>query len=472
MEKKDRFYIDGQWQEPSGNKTIEVVNPATEQVLATVPEGTAEDVDRAVAAARKAFDEWAFTSIDARVELLQKVHQGLSQRADEIAESISREMGMPFKLSRKIQAGLPQVVTESYVKLLPEYPFEEMVGNSRIVREPVGVVACITPWNFPLHQVVLKVIPALAAGCTVVLKPSEVTPLTAFILAEIIDAAGFPAGAFNLVTGFGPGVGEALAGHSEVDMVSFTGSTAAGKRVAELASRSVKRVALELGGKSPSVVLEDADLAKAVRSTVNSCYLNSGQTCNALTRMLVPESLYTEASRLAVEVAQGFTVGDPFDSGTKLGPLVSDTQRERVRRLIRKGSEEGAELLLGGPDSPPELDTGYFVKPTVFGRVDPRMTIARKEIFGPVLSIQVFRDEEEAVQLANDSIYGLAAAVWSGSEVRANSVARKIRAGQVDINGGKFNPLAPFGGFKQSGYGRELGRYGLEEFLEVKSIQL
>jgi len=472
MEKKDRFYIDGQWREPSGKKTIEVVNPATEQVLATVPEGTAEDVDRAVEAARKGFGEWAFTSVGARVELLKKVHQGLSQRADEIAETISREMGMPLKLSRKIQAGLPQVVTESYCKLLPEFPFEETVGNSRIVREPVGVVGCITPWNFPLHQVVLKVIPALAAGCTVVLKPSEVTPLTAFILAEIIAAAGFPAGVFNLVTGFGPAVGEALADHPEVDMVSFTGSTAAGKRVAELAARSVKRVALELGGKSPSVVLEDADLAKAVRSTVNSCYLNSGQTCNALTRMLVPESLYPEASRLAVETARAFTLGDPFDSGTKLGPLVSEAQRERVRRFIRKGSEEGAELLLGGPDSPPDLDTGFFVKPTVFGRVEPRMTIARKEIFGPVLSIQAFRDEEEALRIANDSIYGLAAAVWSGSEERAGRVARKIRAGQVDINGGKFNPLAPFGGFKQSGYGRELGRYGLEEFLEVKSIQL
>jgi len=472
MKKFNNLYIDGQWSPSGGTKTIDVVNPSDEQVVGRIPAGVAEDIDRAVTAARRAFDNWALTSVSSRAEKLRRVQEGLSERAEEIAETISLELGMPLKLSRKIQAGLPQMVTESCLNLLSDYPFEEKIGNSLVVREPVGVVGCITPWNFPLHQVILKVVPALAAGCTVVLKPSEVTPLTAFILAEIVDAAGLPPGVFNLVSGVGPLVGEALAGHPDMDMVSFTGSTSAGKRVAELASRSVKRVALELGGKSPSVILEDADLPKAVRSTVNSCFLNSGQACNAFTRMLVPESLYPEAARIAVEVAQTFTLGDPFDSKTKLGPLVSEVQRERVRQFIYKGIKEGAELLLGGPESPPGLAAGFFVRPTVFGRVAPKMTIARKEIFGPVLSILAFKDEEEAVQIANDTSYGLAAAVWSADKGRALTVARRIRAGQVDINGAPFNLLAPFGGFKQSGYGREAGKYGLEEFLELKSIQL
>ncbi len=340
-----------------------------------------------------------------------------------------------------------------------------------MVREPVGVVAAITPWNYPLHQIAAKVAPALAAGCTVVVKPSEVAPLNAFILAEIIDAAGLPKGVFNLVTGYGAVVGEALAGHPEVDMISFTGSTRAGKRVSELAARSVKRVALELGGKSASILLEDADLAAAVKGTVSSCFLNSGQTCAAHTRMLVPESKYDEAAKLAVAEVSKYTVGDPFSETSKLGPLVSAAQRERVRGYIRKGIEEGAELLCGGPEAPPGLAKGWYVKPTVFGRVHPDSTLAQEEVFGPVLSIIAYKDEDEAVAIANNTMYGLSGGVWSKDESRAVRVARRIRTGQVDINGGPFNLLAPFGGFKQSGHGREYGRVGLEEFLEYKSLQ-
>jgi len=335
------------------------------------------------------------------------------------------------------------------------------------------VAVAITPWNYPLHQITLKVAPALAAGCTVVLKPSEVAPFNAFILAEVIEAAGLPKGVFNLITGFGPTVGEALVKHPDVDVVSFTGSTRAGKRISELAAQSVKRVALELGGKSASVILDDADLAVAVKSTVNGCYLNSGQTCTALTRMLVPDSLYEQAKTIAAEVAKGFTVGDPLQESTKLGPLSSQAQLERVRSYIKKGQQEGAELVAGGAEPPEGVPAGgYYVRPTVFGRVKNSMTIAQEEIFGPVLSIIPYRDEEEAVRIANDTVYGLAGAVWSKDEARAQRVARRIRAGQVDVNGGAFNMNAPFGGFKQSGHGREAGRYGLEEFLEYKSLQL
>jgi acyl-CoA reductase-like NAD-dependent aldehyde dehydrogenase len=356
--------------------------------------------------------------------------------------------------------------------MLTSFCFEERIGNSLVVREPVGVVGAISPWNYPLHQIVAKVAPALAAGCTVVLKPSEVAPLSAFLLAEVVEAAGLPPGVFNLVCGTGAVVGEALAAHPEVDMVSFTGSTRAGRRVSELASPTVKRVALELGGKSASIVVEDADLAKAVRSTVSSCFLNSGQTCTALTRLLVPRSRQAEAVKLAADIAEGFTVGDPFGGEAKLGPLVSAPQRDRVREYIGQGMREGAELMVGGPEPPPGLDRGYYVRPTVFDNVLPGMTIAREEIFGPVLSVLTYEDEDDAVRIANGTRYGLAGAVWSADGRRAEAIARRLRAGQVDINGGRFNPMAPFGGYKQSGHGRELGRYGLEAFLEVKSLQL
>jgi betaine-aldehyde dehydrogenase len=471
MKNYDRLYIDGQWTPSSDPGFINVINSATEQVMGRVPSATSLDVDRAVSAARAAFAGWSTTAVEQRVAMLGKLHQGLLERAEDIAASVTGEVGMPIKLSRRIQAGLPAMVMESFAGLIADYPLEERLGNSLLLREPVGVVACITPWNYPLHQIVAKVAPALAAGCTVVLKPSSEAPLSAFILAEIIERAGLPAGVFNLVSGRGAVVGEALALHPEVDMVSFTGSTVTGKRLSVLAAETVKRVSLELGGKSASVILEDADLQLAVKATLGACFLNSGQTCSALTRMLVPAGLYEQAASLAAELGSGYVVGDPFSDRTRLGPLVSAAQRERVRTYIRRGIEEGAELLTGGPQAPQGLEKGYYVLPTVFGRVDSRMTIAREEIFGPVLCVIPYRDEDEAAAIANDSIYGLAGGVWSGDEERALRFARRMRTGQVDINGGQFNILAPFGGYKQSGKGRELGRFGLEEFFEIKSLQ-
>jgi aldehyde dehydrogenase (NAD+) len=470
---RDRLFIGGRWVAPSGKQMIDVHNAGTGEVMGRVPAGGAKDVDAAVGAARRAFESWSNTSADKRAEFLEKISANLRARADELAKTIAQEVGMPLKLAGRIQAGLPIANFANFAKLLKEFVFEERVGNSLVVREPVGVVAAITPWNYPLHQIALKVAPALAAGCTVVLKPSEVAPFNAFILAEAIEAAGLPQGVFNLVTGYGADAGEALVKHRDVDMISFTGSTRAGKRISELAAQSVKRVALELGGKSASVVLDDADLATAVKGTVNGCYLNSGQTCTALTRMLVPDSLYPEAARIAAEVAKSFTVGDPLAETTRLGPLSSQAQLERVRGYIRQGLQEGAELLAGGLEAPEGVPPGgYYVKPTVFGKVRNDMTIAREEIFGPVLSIIPYKDEEDAVRIANDTVYGLAGAVWSRDDARAQRVARRIRAGQVDVNGGAFNMNAPFGGFKQSGHGREAGVYGLEEFLEYKSLQL
>lgn len=468
---RDKLYIDGQWIAARGKETLSVINPATEETIATVPAGTEQDVDAAVSAARTSFDSWAVIPVAQRAAWLKKLAEGLQARAEEVAATITAELGMPLKFAQRIQTALPLANLEFYAGLDEEFA-EERIGHSLVVREPVGVVACITPWNYPLHQIVAKVAPALLAGCTVVLKPSEVTPLDAFLLAEVTDGAGLPAGVFNLVSGSGTVVGESLARHAEVDMVSFTGSTRAGRRVSELAAASVKRVALELGGKSAAVVLGDADLAAAIKTTLNSCFLNCGQTCNAMTRLLVPEELYEQAVALAVEGAATFTVGDPLEGKVKLGPLVSERQRQRVRDYIGKGIEEGAELLCGGGEPPAGLEKGFYVQPTIFGRVTPQMTIAREEIFGPVLSILTYGDEEEAVRIANDTDYGLAAAVWSADEQRALAVARRLRAGQVEVNGGPYNLLAPFGGYKQSGNGRELGRYGLEEFLEVKAIQL
>ncbi|WP_305042785.1 aldehyde dehydrogenase family protein [Geoalkalibacter sp.] len=471
MQEYRQFFIGGEWVAPRQGAMIDVIHAATDEVMGRIPAGGAADVDAAVRAARSALPAWAALPPQQRRDHLGRIHQGLLARAGEIARTISAEVGMPIKLSERIQAGLPAAVLESYLRILDDYAFAEEVGNSLILKEPRGVVGCITPWNYPLHQIIAKLAPALAAGCTLVIKPSELAPLSAFILAEILREAGLPAGVFNLVSGYGPEAGEALVRHPGVRMISFTGSTRAGQRISELAAATVKRVTLEMGGKSPSLILNDADLAKAVKATVSSCFLNSGQTCSALTRMLVPESLYDEAARMAVEVAGTFTLGDPLVPETRLGPLVSAAQRERVRGFIQRGVEEGAELLCGGAEPPTELGRGFYVRPTVFGRVTPGMSIAREEIFGPVLSILPYRDEEQAISMANDSDYGLAAAVWSADAERARRVARRLEAGQVDVNGGRFNLLAPFGGFKHSGIGREFGRFGLEEFLEIKSLQ-
>lgn len=469
---REQLFIGGQWVDPAGSERIEVINPTTEESMGSIPQSTPGDVDSAVAAARDAFEGWSRTSREQRASLLRAIAAGLEERADEVAATISAELGMPLKLSRRIQAGLPIASFASMPEMMEEIAWEEEVGNSLIVREPIGVLGAITPWNYPLHQICAKVAPALAAGCTVVLKPSEVAPLNAFILAEVIEGAGAPAGVFNLVTGTGPVVGEAIAGHPGIDIVSFTGSTKAGRRVSELAAETVKSVTLELGGKSPTVILDDADLAAAVPDGVAKCFLNSGQTCNALTRMLVPQKMLGEAAGIAAATAEKFTPGDPFDEATRLGPLVSDAQRERVRGYIEKGVKEGAELVAGGAEPPEGLDRGYFVRPTVFSAVDNAMAIAQEEIFGPVLSIIPYEDTEDAVRIANDSIYGLAGAVWSQDSDRALEVARRMQTGQVEVNGAAFNPLAPFGGYKQSGHGRELGRFAIEEYLQPKALQL
>jgi acyl-CoA reductase-like NAD-dependent aldehyde dehydrogenase len=472
MDVRDKLYIGGSWVPSTGSGTIEVTDSTTEEVIGRIPEGTIDDVDRAVAAARKAFPTWSETPLAERTALLTAVSSALGARMDDLAALITHEVGMPRVLSQLVQVGLPMSTFGSMAQVAEDFTWEETVGNSLIVREPIGVVGAITPWNYPLHQIAAKVAPALAAGCTVVLKPSEVAPLNAFVLMEIFEEVGIPAGVCNLVTGIGPVVGEALAAHPDVDMVSFTGSTRAGKRVTEVAAATVKRVALELGGKSANVILDDADLAKAVPDGVAKCYLNSGQTCSALTRMLVPKEKLAEVEDLAVQAAEAFTPGDPFDDATRLGPLVSAAQRDRVRMYIDKGIGEGAKLLTGGVEAPDGLDSGYFVRPTVFSGVTPEMTIAREEIFGPVLVIMPYETEDEAVEIANGTDYGLAGGVWSGDPERAKRVARRLRTGQVEVNGGAFNPLAPFGGYKQSGNGREYGHFGLEEFLEVKALQL
>jgi acyl-CoA reductase-like NAD-dependent aldehyde dehydrogenase len=472
LQVRDRIFIGGEWVEPESDETLAVVNSTTEEVMATIPACTAADADRAVRAARDAFESWSQTGREERAGYLSAIAAGLGERSEEIAATIAQELGMPLKLSQIIQVGLPTAQFAAMPRLIEEVAWEEEIGNSRVLREPAGVLGAITPWNFPLNQIAAKVAPALAAGCTVVLKPSEVVPLNAFILAEVVEAAGLPAGVFNLVTGTGPVVGEAIAGHPGVDMVSFTGSTRAGRRVSELASATVKPVAMELGGKSPNVILDDADLAKAVPDGVAKCYLNSGQTCSALTRMLVPREKLAEAEELAKAAAESFTPGDPFEDSTRLGPLVSEVQRERVRGYIEKGEAEGAQLITGGATPPEGLERGFFVRPTVFSEVTPEMTIAQEEIFGPVLVIQPYEDEDDAVRIANDTVYGLAGGVWSADQERAIAVAKRIRTGQIEINGGAFNPLAPFGGYKQSGHGRENGRYAIEELLQVKSLQL
>ncbi|MGI8816939.1 MAG: aldehyde dehydrogenase family protein [Pseudonocardia sp.] len=449
---------------------IEVINPATGEVIAAVPAGTAADVDRAVAAASAAFPGWAATDVAERAAVIGRIADGLKARAEEIAASITAEMGSPISFARMVQVGLPMWVCAGMAALARDFEWSEEIGNSLVVREPIGVVGAITPWNYPLHQVVAKVAPALLAGNTVVLKPTEVAPLTAGILAEITREAGLPAGVFNVVHGTGPVVGEAIAAHPGVDMVSFTGSTLAGKRVSVVASDTVKRVTLELGGKSANLVLADADLGKAVTIGLANAFINGGQTCTAWTRMLVPAARHDEVVELAVAAAAKYTVGDPTDESTRIGPMSSTAQQQRVNGYIERGIADGASLACGGPGLLEGLEQGAYVKATIFAGVDPNAAIAQEEIFGPVLSVIPYADEEQAVDIANSTIYGLAGAVF-GEPDHALAVARRLRAGQVDVNGGAFNLSAPFGGYKQSGNGRELGRFGLEEFLEVKSIQ-
>jgi aldehyde dehydrogenase (NAD+) len=463
-------YIDGAWRAAERPAEIEVVDPFTEEAIGKVPLGTEGDVDAAVQAAARALPSWQQTPVAERAAKLRAIAAGLKARRDEIAQVIRAELGMPIKQCRDIQLGMPIAILMTTAAALEEFAFEEAVGNAKVVREPVGVVGCIAPWNYPLHQIAAKIAPALAAGCTVVVKPSEVTPLSGLLLAEVIDACELPAGVFNLVSGDGPTTGEAIVRHPLVDMVSFTGSTAAGKRVAAIAADSVKRVALELGGKSATIVLDDADLEKATKASLGAAFLNSGQTCAAQTRLLVPEHRYDEVKAIAAAAIQRWTVGDPREETTRLGPLVSRRQLERVRSYIDEGAASGADVIRGDADA--NQQAGCAIAPVIFGRVDPASRLAQEEVFGPVLSILTYRDEDDAVRIANDSVYGLSGGVWSADPARAERVARRIRTGQVAINGGAFNIEAPFGGYKQSGIGRENGRFGLEEFLETKALLL
>ncbi|MFE4634409.1 aldehyde dehydrogenase family protein [Streptomyces sp. NPDC056773] len=469
MKAHDGMYIGGEWRAALGQDRIEVLNPADERPIASVPAGTAEDVDAAVRAARSAFPAWAATAPAERAGLIGALRDVLVARKAEIAGTITAELGSPLGFSEMVHVGAPIAVASSYAELGASYAFEERIGNSTVLLEPVGVVGAITPWNYPLHQIVAKVAPALAAGCTLVLKPAEDTPLTAQLFAEAVHEAGIPAGVFNLVTGTGPVAGQALAAHEGVDLVSFTGSTAVGKQIGATAGAAVKRVALELGGKSANVILPGADLAKAVAAGVGHVMNNAGQSCNALSRMLVHRDEYEEAVSLAAAAAAKYASGDPLDPGTRLGPVVSAKRRDRVRGFITQGVEEGARLVAGGPEAPHEQ--GYFIAPTVFADVTPQMAIAQEEIFGPVLSIMPYADQDEALAIANGTDYGLGGAVWAADEETAVAFARLMDTGQVDINGGRFNPLAPFGGYKKSGVGRELGPHGLAEYLQTKSLQ-
>ena len=469
---RDAIYINGEWVPAGGDGKIEVINPANERVIGSVPVGTEGDVNTAISAARAAFPSWSKSSIEERQGYLNAISSAIAERGEEIAKLISSEVGTPINYSRMAMVGTPRVVARSYAKILETFEWEEEVRNSLIVKEPIGVVGMITPWNFPLHQIMGKVAPALAAGCTMILKPSKEAPLNAFILADIIHDCGLPAGVFNLVSGHGREIGEVISSHPEVDMVSFTGSTSAGVSVSKAASETVKRVTLELGGKSANIILDDADIAKASKMAVYSCFNNSGQECSSLSRLLVPASHRDEIVNIIASTMERYSVGDPMDEAIKCGPMVSESQQKSVSEYISLGISEGATLISGGEGLPDGINTGFFVKPTVFADVTADMSIFREEIFGPVLSISTYEDEDEAISMANDSEYGLSGGVWSGDEARAIRVARSIRTGQVSINGGAFNIIAPFGGYKLSGNGRELGRHGLEEFLEIKAIQL
>ncbi len=470
MKDTTKFYINGQWVDPATPKTCDVINPATEEAFATISMGSAADVNKAVAAAKAAFPAFSRTTREERMALLQKIMGVYQARYDEIAETISKEMGAPIWLSKAAQAATGLGHFAKTLEILKDYTFEEDRGQTRIVLEPVGVCGFITPWNWPINQIVCKVAPALAAGCTMVLKPSEVAPLNAHLLAEIMDEAGVPAGVFNLVDGDGIEVGATLSAHPDVDMMSFTGSTRAGIEVAKAAAPTVKRVAQELGGKSANIILEDADLQSAVAGGVMGVMNNSGQSCNAPTRMLVPAAKHDEALKIAAATAEKVTVGDPFAEGVKIGPVVSEVQFNKIQDLIQKGIDEGATLVAGGTGRPEGFNKGYFVRPTIFGGVTNDMTIAREEIFGPVLTILPYKDEAEAVSIANDTVYGLSGYVSSGSIEHARDVASQLRTGNVHLNGAGPDFGAPFGGYKQSGNGREWGEFGFEEFLEVKAV--
>ena len=476
MKVYENNFINGEWVPSSGSGTLEVVNPATEEVIATVPAGTAADVDAAMAAARAAFESWSTTDVDTRAKYLRDIGAALMGKFETVADTITAENGSPKQFSALVQTGMALGEWESFASLIENFEWESRVGNSLVVREAIGVVGAITPWNYPLYLIICKVVPALAAGCTIVLKPSEVTPLNAYLLAEAMDEAGLPAGVFNMVVGTGPEVGAAISGHADVDMVSFTGSGRSGAEVSKAAAPTAKRVGLELGGKSANIVLDDADPAAVAMSAVFACYMNSGQTCQAHTRLLVPQSRAQEYIDAVVEEVEKVRLVDPAadepDIFHALGPLASSAQQQRVRGYIQQGIDEGASLLTGGPEQPEDFPTGFYVKPTVFADVTPDMTIAREEIFGPVLSILAYTDDDDAVRIANDSIYGLHGGVQSSDPERAMAVARRMRTGQVDINGAPFNANAPFGGYKQSGNTRERGQWGLEEFLETKAIQL
>ncbi len=464
------IYINGRWVAPVGNETVDVINPCNEEVIAKCSMGNAEDVDMAVKCARNAFPSWSKTPVSERISIISKLAQAMTSRQNEIGDIIALEMGMPSAWSRMIQAGLPIATLNSFVPILENYEFEYPMAGTQIVKEAIGVCGFITPWNYPMHQIIGKVAPALAAGCTMVLKPSQLAPLDSYILAEIIDGIGLPPGVFNLVLGAGSRVGHALASHKDIDMVSLTGSTRSGTMVAQAAAETIKRVTLELGGKSPNVILDDADITTAVLKGVYGCFLNSGQTCIALSRMIVPANKQNEIVELAKATVESLKMGDAFEDGVYLGPMVDDHQRQSVRDYIRSGISEGATLVTGGPERPENLEKGYFVKPTLFADVQPDMTIARDEIFGPVLCIIPYRSEEEAVEIANNTVYGLSGSVWSGDMERARRVSKQIRSGQVFINGADFDINAPAGGYKQSGIGRERSKYGLEEYLEIKAL--
>jgi aldehyde dehydrogenase (NAD+) len=465
-----QFYIDGQWVDPATPNPCDVINPADESVIGRISLGSQADVDKAVAAAKKAFETFSQTSREERVALMERILAAYQNHLGELAETISSEMGAPMSLASIAQAPSGMAHLASTLEVLKKYEFVENRGKTKIMKEPVGVCGFITPWNWPVNQIMCKVAPALAAGCTMVLKPSEIAPLNAIVVAKILDEAGVPAGVFNLVNGDGPTVGAALSSHPDIDMVSFTGSTRAGVQVAKAGADTVKRVHQELGGKSANILLDDVDIAQAVKGGVRGVMTNSGQSCNAPTRMFVPRDKHAEALEVAKKTAEGIVVGNPADEKTTIGPVVSKQQWDKIQALIQKGIDEGAELVAGGTGLPEGLDKGYYVKPTVFGGVNNQMTVAREEIFGPVLSILPYDTEEEAIAMANDTPYGLSGYVSSADPERAMRVASRLRTGQVHLNGAGPDFSAPFGGYKQSGNGREWGDFGFEEFLEVKAV--